>query len=204
MVRAELAGAASMHRGGHELCVRRLASLLQLARSYREGREWSCECPYRRLLAGVRSHLAHHWGRGPAACSISAGAPNAAAKAAGRDNAVDGSDPCSYAPHVDIELVSKRLKQRRQFDAAARVLGKGTPRFNLAAAVEGCLRCRSAGHAGWRFEIARPELADDLHYCRGAEFLELVARQRRQALGGAGAGEPGTGGRDPAVMGARG
>ena len=44
VVRAELSGAATVHPGGHELCVRRLANLLQLASSYREGREWSCEC----------------------------------------------------------------------------------------------------------------------------------------------------------------
>ena len=39
VVRAELSGAATTRLLGHELCVRRLASLLQLANSYREGRE---------------------------------------------------------------------------------------------------------------------------------------------------------------------
>ena len=34
----------------------------RLASSYREGREWSCECHYCRLLAGVRNYLAHHLG----------------------------------------------------------------------------------------------------------------------------------------------
>ena len=44
VVRAELSGAVTLHPDGHELCVRRLANLLQMASSYREGREWSCEC----------------------------------------------------------------------------------------------------------------------------------------------------------------
>ena len=62
VVRAELSGAATMHPAGHELCVRRLAHLLQLASSYREARKWSCECHYCRLLAGVRNYLAHPLG----------------------------------------------------------------------------------------------------------------------------------------------
>ena len=142
VVRAELSGAATMHPAG--LCFRRLANLLQLANSYREGREWSCECHYCRLLAGVRNYLPHHWGRGHAAFAIWAGPAPAAATATRQDNGADGSDPRTYAPHVDIELVSKRLKERRKFDRAARVLGKGARRFNFAPAVEGCLRCLSA------------------------------------------------------------
>ncbi len=59
VVRAELSGAVTLHPDGHELCVRRLANLLQMASSYREGREWSCECHYCRFLAGVRNYLAH-------------------------------------------------------------------------------------------------------------------------------------------------
>ncbi len=132
VVRAELSGAATMHPAGHELCVRRLANLLQLASSYREGREWSCECHYCRLLAGVRNYLAHHWARGPVAFAISAGWSNAAAMEVRQDNGADGGDPYGYAPHVDPELVSTRLKERRKFDAAARVLGKGARRLNLA------------------------------------------------------------------------
>ena len=183
VVRAELAGAATMHPGGHELCVRRLANLVQLASSYREGREWSCECHYCRLLAGVRNYLAHHWARDHAAFAISAGPSNVAATGTRQDDGAGGSDPYGYAPQVDIELVSRRLKERRKFDAAARVLGKGARRFNLAPAVEGCLRCLSASHAGWRSEHPLPELADHLHDCPGADLLEL-ARQRRQASAG--------------------
>ena len=186
VVRAELSGAVTLHPDGHELCVRRLANLLQLASSYREGRE----CHYCRLLAGVRNYLAHHWGRGHAAFAISAGWPNAAAAAARQDNADDGNEPYGYAPHVDVELVSKRLKERRRFDTAARVLGKGARRFNLAPAVEGCLRCLSASHAGWRFENPLPESADHLQNCPGADLLEL-ARQRRQASAGRGPGSLG-------------
>ena len=107
-----------------------------------------------------------------------------------QDNAADGSDLRSYAPHVDIELVSKRLKERRKFDAAARALGKGAGRFNVAPAVEGCLRCLSANQAGWRSENALPELADHPHGGPGADLLEL-ARQRRQASAGRGPGSLG-------------
>ena len=88
------------------------ARRLQMASSYREGREWSCECHYCRLLAGVRHYLAHHGARGPVAFAISAGRSNAAAMEVRQDNAADGSDLRSYVPHVDIELVSKRLKER--------------------------------------------------------------------------------------------
>ena len=180
VVRAELSGAATMHPDGHELCVRRLANLVQLASSYREGREWSCECHYCRLLAGVRNYLAHHWARGHAAFAISASRSNVAATGARPDNAAAAGDLYSYAPHVDIELVNKRLKERRKFDAAARALGKGARRFNVGPAVEGCLRCLSANHAGWRSENPLPELDDHPHGGRGADLLEL-ARQRRQA-----------------------
>ena len=98
----------------------------------------------------------------------------------GRTTPPAAGDLYSHAPHVDIELVSKRLKERRKFDAAARALGKGARRFNVAPAVEGCLRCLSANHAGWRSENPLPELDDHPHGGPGADLLEL-ARQRRQA-----------------------
>ena len=144
------------------------------------GREWSCECRYCCFLAGVRNYLAHHWARGHAAFAISASRSNVAATGARQDNAADGGDLYSYAPHVDIELVSKRLKERRRFDTAARMLGKGARRFNVAPGVEGCPRCLSASHAGWRLENPLPESADHPHRGAGADLLEL-ARQRRQA-----------------------
>ena len=105
-----------------------------------------------------------------------------------QDDAADGSDPRSYAPQVDIELVSKRLKERRKFDAAARVLGRGARRFNLAPAVEGRLRCLTASHADWRSENPLPEPGDKEHGCPRADLLE-IARQRRQATAGQ---EPGS------------
>ena len=188
VVRAELSGAVTLHPDGHELCVRRLANLLQMTSSYREGREWSCECHYCRFLAGVRNYLAHHWARGHAAFAISAGRSNAAAMEVRQDNAADGSDPRSYAPQVDIDLVSKRLKERRKFDAAARVLGNGARRFNLVPAVEGCLRCLSASHADWRSENPLPEPGDKEHGYPRADLLE-IAKQRRQATAGR---EPGS------------
>ena len=193
VVRAELSGALTLHPDGHELCVRRLANLVQLASSYREGREWSCECHYCRFLAGVRNYLAHHWARGPVAFAISAGRSNAAAMEVRRDNAADGGGLYSYAPHVDINLVSKRLKERRKFDAAARVLGMGARRFKLAPAVEGGLRCLSASHAGWRLENPLPELDDHLQDCPGADHLKL-ARERRQVSAGLGPGSLGLAG----------
>ena len=73
VVRAELSGAATTRLLGHELCVRRLASPLPLASSYREGREWTCECTCCRLMNGIRNYLAHHWTRGGASFAISGG-----------------------------------------------------------------------------------------------------------------------------------
>lgn len=40
-------------------------------------------------------------------------------------NADNGSDPYGFTPYVDINLVGRRLKERRKFDTAARALGKG-------------------------------------------------------------------------------
>ena len=91
-----------------------------------------------------------------------------------QDNAADGSDPRSYAPQVDIDLVSKRLKERRKFDAAARVLGNGARRFNLAPAVEGCLRCLTASHADWRSENPLPVPGDKEHGYPRADLLEIA------------------------------
>ena len=132
--------------------------------------------------------------RGARSCRLrDIGRPVATAMEVRQDNAADGSDLRSYAPHVDIELVSKRLKERRKFDAAARALGKGAGRFNVAPAVEGCLRCRSANHAGWRSENPLPEFADHPPGGPGVDLLEL-ARQRRQASVGRAPGSLGPAG----------
>ena len=43
VVRASLSGATTMHLRGHQLCIRRLGSLLQVASAYRQGRKWRCD-----------------------------------------------------------------------------------------------------------------------------------------------------------------
>ena len=45
-----------MHFRGHDLCIRRLASLLQVASAYRQGQKWRCECARRRLSDTRRRH----------------------------------------------------------------------------------------------------------------------------------------------------
>ena len=44
VIRASLSGATPPCLRAHERCTSKMASLLQLATSYREGREWRCEC----------------------------------------------------------------------------------------------------------------------------------------------------------------
>ncbi|MCY4120210.1 MAG: hypothetical protein OXG72_04740, partial [Acidobacteria bacterium] len=44
VLRASLSGVTAMHLRGHQLCIHRLASLLQVASAYRHGRKWRCEC----------------------------------------------------------------------------------------------------------------------------------------------------------------
>ena len=181
VIRAELSGAATTRLLGHELCVRRLASLLQLASSYREGREWTCECNYCRFMNGIRNYLAHHWTRGGASFAISGGRWRRGSVWTERhdpDADDDRVDVHTYGPHVDIDLVSRSLKERRKFDAAARALGKGARRFNLAPAVDGHLRCLSASYADWRKKNPLPK--------RGGPHAGLleIARRRRQASAG--------------------
>ena len=203
VVRAELTGAAPMHAGGHELCVRGLANLLQLASSYREGREWSCECPHCHLLAGVRNYLAHHWGRGHAAFAISAGPMNAAATRARQDNVDDGSDACRYAPHVDIKLVSKRLKERRKVRRGGPRARQGCPAVQPGArrrslpAVPVDEPCRLALGESAAGACRRPARLPGRRPCRAGQTASA-------ALGGAGAGESRAGGGEPAVTGAKG
>ena len=151
-IRAALSGAATVHVRGHELCARRLANLLQLASSYREGREWSWECSCCQFMNGVRNYVAHHWARGHAAFAISAGRSHAGATGTWRDD--DDRRPRGYAPHADIDLFSKALKARCKFDAAARALGNGARRLDLAPVVESYLRCLSANYGAWRSENA--------------------------------------------------
>ena len=164
-----------------------------MASSYREGCEWSCECHYCRLLAGVRNYLAHHWARGPVRLR-DIGRP----VERGRDGGPAGQRRRRQRPAQLRAARRHRARQQaaqgaRKFDAAARALGKGAGRFNVAPAVEGCLRCLSANHAGWRSENPLPELADHPHGGPGADLLEL-ARQRRQASVGRAPGSLGPAG----------
>lgn len=93
--------------------------------------------------------------------------------------------------HVSIGAVSKALKQRRKFDAGARTLGQGAPRFNLVPVVDGYMRCLSADCAAWRSENPVPTASVHLH-CRGlADLVERAA----EGLGGTPTGSLGlTGG----------
>ncbi len=189
VVRAELSGAATMHPGGHELCVRRLANLLQLASSYREGREWSCECHYCCFMGGILNYLAHYWTRGDVNFAISGGRWSSGTLWTAQNG--DDEDRCdfrTYGPHVDIDLVSRALKERRKFDGAARALGKGAQRFNLVPVVDGYMRCLWANYIGWRKKNPLPKRGGPR-----AALLE-IARRRRQASAGRGPGSLGLAG----------
>ena len=185
-LRAALSGEASAHLRGHERCLQRLATLLQLASSYREGREWTCECDYCVFVCGVRNYLAHHWTRGHAEFAISGGRWTSGSIWTRQHNPdVDDNRGYAhtYAPHVSIGVVSKALKQRRKFDAAARTLGQGAARFNLVPVVDGYMRCLSANCAAWRSEnpVPTPEAHLD---CRGlVDLVEMVHELRKASAG---------------------
>ena len=68
--------------------------------------------------------------------------------------------------------------------AATCALGKGAGRFNVAPAVEGCLRCLSANQAGWRSENPLPELADHPHGARAPTFSSSPGSAGRRRWGG--------------------
>ena len=61
VLRAALSGAIATHLRGHQQCIRKLTNLLQVASSYRQGREWGCECNYCLFMWGLRNYLANHW-----------------------------------------------------------------------------------------------------------------------------------------------
>ena len=173
-----------MHFLGHERCVHRLASLLQFASSYREGRQWSCDCNHCRFMGGILNYLAHHWTRGDVNFAISGGRWSSGTLWTAQNG--DDEDRCdfrTYGPHVDIDLVSRALKERRKFDGAARALGKGAQRFNLVPVVDGYMRCLWANYIGWRKKNPLPKRGGPR-----AALLE-IARRRRQASAGR---EPGS------------
>ena len=50
IIRASLSDATAMHFRGHADCIRKLANLLHVASSYRQGRRWRCVCNYCRFM----------------------------------------------------------------------------------------------------------------------------------------------------------
>ena len=96
----------------------------------------------------------------------------------------------TYAPQVRIAPVRKTLTKRRRFDAAARALGDGAPRYSLAPVVDGYMRCLSATCAEWRAANPVPEPDGREHGYPRTALLEL-AREMRQASAARGLGSLG-------------
>ena len=183
VLRASLSGDTTMHLRGHQLCIRRLASLLQVASAYRHGRKWRCECDCCLFMWGLRNYLAHHWGRDDTAFAISGGRWNSGSIWTRQHNArFDDNRGClrTYAPQVRIATVRKTLKRRRRFDAAARTLAAGGPTCSLVPVVDGYLRCLSANCAEWRAANPVPEPDGREHGYPRTALLEL-SREMRQA-----------------------
>ena len=193
VLRASLSGETAMHLRGHQLCIRRLASLLQVASAYRHGRKWRCECHYCLFMWGLRNYCAHHWARDGAEFAISGDRWSSGSIWTRQHNARFDHNRGylrTYAPQVDIAAVRKTLKKRRRFDAAARALADGAQRCRLVPVVDGYLRCLSANCAAWRAANPVPEPDGREHGYPRTALLEL-ARQMRQAssarpLGGLG------------------
>ena len=177
VLRASLSGVTTMHLRGHQLCIHRLASLLQVASAYRHGRKWRCECDCCLFMWGLRNYLAHHWARDDTEFAISGGRWSSGSIWTRQHNA---RYLRTYAPQVRIAAVRKTLKKRRRFDAAARALADGAPRCSLVPVVDGYMRCLSANCTDWRAANPVPEPDGREHgYPRNA-LLEL-AREMRQA-----------------------
>ena len=168
----------------HERCTAKLASLLQLATSYREGREWRCECHHCNFMCGLRNYLTHHWTRDGRDFAISG------ARWRGISVWTDRNErgyAHTYAPCVTVALVGKALKKRSKFTTAARALGDGGPLVNLAPIVDGYMACRSANCASWRAQNPLPEPDGRRHDYPRTHLLEL-ARELRRASAGRGLG----------------
>ena len=187
VLRASLSGVTAMHLRGHQLCIRRLASLLQVASAYRHGRKWRCECDCCLFMWGLRNYLAHHWARDDTEFAISGGRWSSGSIWTRQHNT---RYLRTYAPQVRIAAVRKTLKKRRRFDAAARALADGAPRCSLVPVVDGYMRCLSANCTDWRAANPVPEPDGHEHgYPRNA-LLEL-AREMRQASAARGLGSLG-------------
>jgi len=184
VVRASLSGDTTMHLRGHQLCIRRLASLLQVASAYRHGRKWRCECDCCLFMWGLRNYLAHHWtARDGADFAISGGRWSSGSIWTRQHNARFDDHRGylrTYAPQVRIAAVRKTLKKRAKFDAAARSLADGARRCSLVPVVDGYMRCLSANCAAWRAANPVPEPDGREHGYPRTALLEL-ARELRQA-----------------------
>ena len=193
VLRASLSAETTMHLRGHQLCIRRLASLLQVASAYRHGRQWRCECHYCLFMWGLRNYLAHHWARDGAEFAISGGRWSSGSIWTRQHNAPFDHNRGylrTYAPQVRIAAVRKTLKKRRRFDAAARALADGAPRCRLVPVVDGYLRCLSANCAEWRAANPVPEPDGREHGYPRTELLKLAGELRQASsarpLGGLG------------------
>ena len=185
VLRASVSGATTMHFRGHEHCIRKLANLLHVASSYRQGRQWRCRCNYCVFMWGLRNYLAHHWTRSGAPFAISGGTWSSGSIWIQQNNAHADDNRgylCTYAPKVTVAVAGKALK-RREFNAAALALGDGAARCNLVPIVDGYMRCLSANCADWRAANPVPEPDDRKHGYPRTELLER-ARQLRQASAG--------------------
>ena len=193
VIRATLSGDTTMHFRGHQLCIRRLASLLQIASAYRQGRKWRCECDCCLFLWGLRNYLAHHWARDGAEFAFSGGRWSSGSIWTRQNNARFDDNRGylrTYAPQVRIAAVRKTLKKRRRFDAAARALADGAPRCSLVPVVDGYMRCLSTNCAEWRAANPVPKPDGREHGYPRIALLEL-AGELRQASSARGLGSLG-------------
>ena len=87
----------------------------------------------------------------------------------------------SYAPQVDVGLVTRALQKHRKFEGAARRLGEGSPRVNLVPVVDGYVACLSANCAAWRAAHPSPEPDHAKHGPRTALLARAAALRRASA-----------------------
>ena len=184
VIRAALSDATPPCLREHERCTSKMASLLQLTNSYREGRQWRCECHYRNSMCGLRNYLTHHWTRGGEDFAI------AGARWRGISVWTDRNErgyTHTYAPCVTVALVGKALKKRSKFTTAARALGDGGPLVNLAPIVAGYMACLSANCTAWRAQNPVPDPDGRRHDYPRTHLLEF-ARELHRASAGRGLG----------------
>ena len=184
LIRASLSEDRAVHFHGHERCVNALATLLQFTNAYRQGRDWSCECrccssagsETTSRTTGRAARTSRSWPPGCGRGSLWTRQHNETPDA----NRVFYR---SYAPQVDVGLVTRALRKHRKFAAAARRLGDGAPRVSLVPAVDGHVACLSANCAAWRAAHPLPEPDGGKHDYPRSAFLERAAALRRASTG---------------------